>query len=102
MIILFFVGCIMDASASILILAPILVPIGIALGINPMHLGIVFNINLIVGYVTPPFGVNLFCASEVGGVSFVELVKDAWPYLAALIAAVFVIAFCPFMTLCLL
>ena len=102
MVILFFVGCVMDASASILILAPILVPIGTALGINPMHLGIVFNINLIVGYVTPPFGVNLFCASAVGGVPFVTLVKEAWPYLIGLILAVMVIAFVPWLTLCLL
>lgn len=82
MVILFVVGCLIDSAPATLILAPILVPIGIQLGIDPVHLGVIFCMNLIVGYCTPPFGVCLFTAVSVTKVPFADVVIGSLPYLA--------------------
>lgn len=83
MIVLIFIGCLMDALASIVMLAPILVPIGTAMGIHEIHLGIVFCVTLIVGFVTPPFGANLFSVVGLTKQPFADVVKGALPFLAA-------------------
>ena len=94
LIILMFVGCIMDALASIVMLAPILVPIGTAMGIQDIHLGIVFCVSLIIGFVTPPFGANLFAAVGLTKQPFAEVVKGVIPFLiAALIALILLVVF---------
>ena len=94
LIILMFVGCIMDALASIVMLAPILVPIGTAMGIQDIHLGIVFCVSLIVGFVTPPFGANLFAAVGLTKQPFAEVVKGVIPFLiAAWIALILLVVF---------
>ncbi len=69
-LILFFVGTLMETLSSIVILAPILVPIGLKLGLDPLHLGLLFVINLVFGFITPPFGVNIFTASSITGLPF--------------------------------
>ena len=94
MLILFVVGCLMDTCPAILILGPILVPIGIELGVNPLHLGVIYCINLVVGFITPPFGINLFTAASTAGVTFAQVVKGILPYLIAAIACVMVLAYC--------
>lgn len=101
MVLLFLVGCVMETVSSIVILAPILVPIGISMGINEMHLGILFSICLIVGFITPPFGLNLFTSAATSEVSFQEVVKGVLPYLAAALAVVVLIAFIPQISLAL-
>lgn len=95
MIILFFVGCIMDATPSMLILAPILVPIGLELGIDQLHLGICFCIYLVLGYLTPPFGLNLFASATATGTTYVEVVKGVVPYILAMFLAILLITFVP-------
>ena len=75
------------------ILAPIIVPTGIALGFDPLHLGVVFVIALVVGYITPPFGVNLFTVTSITGESYTSVVKGLIPYIICMIAAVILIAF---------
>jgi C4-dicarboxylate transporter DctM subunit len=95
MLILFFVGALMDTVAAIIILAPVLVPLGIELGLDPLHLGMVFVINLVIGYVTPPFGYNLFTASSITGLSFNEIVKGVVPFLVIELVAVLILAFVP-------
>lgn len=95
MLILFFIGCLMETCASIVILAPILCPIGIQFGIDSVHLGVIFCIALCVGFLTPPFGNNLFCASAISGVKFTGVLKGCLPYLIAMIGIVFVLAFIP-------
>ncbi|SLN65493.1 TRAP transporter large permease [Oceanibacterium hippocampi] len=96
---LLIVGCIMDAGASIIILAPILVPIGLALGLDPIHLGVVFCVNLVVGFFTPPFGLNLFTAASVSGMPYSVVVRGVLPYVAAAILALLAIAFLPMLSL---
>lgn len=95
LIILFIIGTLMESSASVVILAPIIVPAGLALGFDPVHLGIVFVIALVVGYITPPFGVNLFTICSITGESFTSVVKGMIPFIIAMILAVVIIALCP-------
>lgn len=95
LLILFLIGCLMETVASMLILGPILVPIGIAFGMSDLHLAIVFSIALVVGMVTPPFGLNLFTACATTDQNFVQVCKGMIPYLIALIATVVLVAFVP-------
>ena len=95
MLLLFVVGCLMEILASIVVLAPILIPIGVSLGWEPLHLGVIFCINLIIGYITPPFGVNLFTATSTANVPFADVVKGVWPYIIAAVAIVMLLAFVP-------
>lgn len=94
-LILFIVGALMDGITSTVILAPILVPIGLEYGIDPLHIGCVFCINLVVGFITPPFGINLFTSVSLTGESFNSVVKGVFPYMITLIAGVLLITFVP-------
>lgn len=95
MLLLFVVGALMDTVAAIIIIAPVIVPMGIAMGLDPLHLGMIFVINLVIGYVTPPFGYNLFTACSVTGLKFNEVVKGVLPFLLIEMAAVMILAFFP-------
>lgn len=94
-ILLLIVGALMDSAPAILILAPILVPIGLNLGIDPLHLGIVFCVTLIVGLITPPFGINLFTAVATTGVSFEHVTRRVIPFIVCAVISILVIAFIP-------
>ena len=94
-IILLIVGCLMDNVAATLILAPILIPVGISLGCNELHIGMLFCICLVVGFVTPPFGYNLFTAISISGLNFKQIVKGSLPFLLTEIALLFVFAYVP-------
>ncbi|KAF5072009.1 TRAP transporter large permease [Oscillibacter valericigenes] len=94
-VILLVVGCLMDNVAATLILAPILIPVGISLGCNQLHIGMLFCICLVVGFVTPPFGYNLFTAVSISGLNFKQIVKGTLPFLLAEILLLFVFAFVP-------
>lgn len=98
LLILFLVGTLMETSASVVILAPIIVPTGLALGFDPLHLGLVFVIALVVGYITPPFGVNLFTVCSTTGESYTDVVRGLVPYILAVVAAVILIAVFPALT----
>ncbi len=89
------VGALMETLTSIVILAPILAPIGIELGIDPLIVGMVFCLSLIIGVVTPPFGVNLFTVASTTGLSFRRVVSGAAPFIISLIIVVFIIAIFP-------
>ncbi|MCI9475035.1 MAG: TRAP transporter large permease subunit [Emergencia sp.] len=102
LILLFIIGTLMETSASVVILAPIIVPTGLALGFDPLHLGLVFVIALVVGYITPPFGVNLFTVCSTTGESYVDVVKGLVPYILTVIVAVILIAAFPVLTTVLL
>lgn len=93
MVLLFLVGCLMDTIPSILILAPILVPVGVQLGCNELHLGVLFCITLTVGFITPPFGINLFTAVSTTGESYTSVVKGVIPFMIVMIICVLICAF---------
>ncbi len=97
--ILMFIGCLMEGLASVVMLAPVLAPIGLAMGINEIQLGVVFCITLIVGFVTPPFGANLFTVVGLTKQPFGDVVVGVLPFLiATFIALILCIIFPPIVT----
>jgi C4-dicarboxylate transporter DctM subunit len=98
---LFIMGAIMDVIPTILILGPILHPLGVKLGVNPLHLGLVFVINMNIGMMTPPFGINLFTAQSVLGVPYHTIIKHIGPYILVSCVLVLLFALVPSITLAL-
>lgn len=94
-ILLLLAGCVLDGSSALYIFAPIFFPVGIALGVDPVHLGVVAIVNLAIGLVTPPVGVNLYVACGIGKVSIKELLTGLWPFLIASFIALIVITYVP-------
>ena len=94
-IVLLVAGAFMEPSAIILILAPILFPIAVQLGIDPIHLGIIMVVNMEIGLITPPVGLNLFVTSAVTGMPMTAVIKAAWPWLMLLLGFLMVITYIP-------
>lgn len=94
-ILLLIVGCFMDDYASIVILAPIIAPLAWQVGIDPIHIGLVICMNLVIGLATPPFGITLFVTSPIAGVRIEDTVKEAIPFIAATICVLLIVTFCP-------
>ena len=92
-------GCIMDILSAILIVAPLLAPIAYQFGIDPVHFGIIFIVNLELGYLTPPMGINLFVASAVFDRPLVQVMKAVLPFLLLMLFALAVISWFPQMSL---
>ncbi|MGX7741803.1 TRAP transporter large permease [Rhodopseudomonas parapalustris] len=94
-IILLVAGNFMDPTAIVLITAPILFPTAMQLGIDPIHLGIVYVVNMEIGLVTPPVGLNLFVASGITGMPLMQVVKAALPWLMVLLSFLILITYVP-------
>jgi C4-dicarboxylate transporter DctM subunit len=92
------VGCLMDIYSAIVVVVPILVPIGRAFGIEPVHLGVIFLANLQLGYLTPPVGMNLFLSSYRFGKSMPEVCRAVLPMLLVLLVGVILITYVPALT----
>ena len=96
------VGMVIDTSPAILILTPILLPLVKSVGVDPVHFGIIMVVNLAIGFVTPPMGVNLFVASSLTGISVVKIARKAVPFIVAFLFALVLITFIPEISLALL
>ena len=94
-IFLLFMGMIMDPGASVLILAPIFLPIAITYGIHPLHFALVMLINLNFGLITPPVGTCLYVASPIAGLSIEEVSKAALPFLGVELIALLLLTYIP-------
>jgi len=94
-LLLLIVGCFMDTPPAIMILSPILLPIAKSFGIDPVHFGIIMVVNLAIGFITPPLGVNLFVASRVGNENLAVVLKGIVPFLLLMILCLLVISFVP-------
>ena len=92
---LFIIGMFIETGAAILVLAPILVPVAVHFGIDPVHLGMVMVVNLALGMVTPPFGVNLFAACTVARISLDRVIKDLIPFIGVILACLMLISYVP-------
>lgn len=101
-LLLLIVGTFMETLAAIVILTPILLPIALELGVDPVHFGIIMVVNLAIGFVTPPLGANLFMASQVGQVSLEKLSRAIGGWIIAMLVALAVITFVPGVSLALL
>lgn len=94
-LILFVVGCFMETIAAITILTPVLLPIAISLGIDPVHFGVVMVLNLMIGLLTPPVGMVLYVLSRVTKVPFEECAKATVPFLIPLVIVLILVTFIP-------
>jgi C4-dicarboxylate transporter DctM subunit len=101
-VLLLIVGCIMDTTPSILVLSPILLPVALAVGVNPIHFGLIMVVNLAIGFVTPPLGINLFVASRVGQTSLDTVVKGIIPFVIVMVGCLMLITYIPQISLFLL
>lgn len=101
-IFLLVVGMLMDTTAAILILTPILLPLAKSIGVDPIHFGIIMVVNLAVGFVTPPVGVNLYVASAMTGIPVMQIARGAAPFIAAFLVALVLVTFIPAISLGLL
>ncbi len=98
-IILLIVGCFVDNISSCVILAPIFVPIVTTFGMNPVHFGVAMTIALAIGFITPPYGANLFIASAITGCKIEEIVTHIVPFILALVACLLAVTYIPALTL---
>jgi len=101
-IVLLLTGCIMDIISAILILAPIIAAVGAQYGVDPVHLGIIFIVNLEIGYLTPPLGLNLFVATSIFGKPFLTVARGALPFMLLLLFGLLLITYIPAISLTLL
>lgn len=98
-VMLLIIGMFIDNISSCIILAPILLPIVMKFGMNPVHFGIIMTVNLAIGFVTPPYGANLFVASAVGSVSMSKIIKFIIPFIFALLISLLFITVIPGLSL---
>jgi len=96
---LFIVGMFIETGAAILVLGPLLTPVAVNFGIDPIHFGIVIIVNLALGMVTPPFGVNLFAACQVANVSILQIVRYLLPFVFTVFTCLLIISYVPAVSL---
>ena len=101
-VLLLLIGCVIDWVPAVIVLTPILLPLVQSYGMSSVTFGVLMIANLAIGFVTPPFGPNLFVAAAVGGVSFDSMIKHAIKFIIAMIIALMFVTFCPPVTTLLL
>ena len=91
-------GCLMDIFSAILVVLPLIFPLGAAYGIDPVHMGIIFIINMEVGFLTPPVGINLFLSSYRFGKPFTDVCRYVLPFLLIQLIVVFLVTYLPILS----
>jgi tripartite ATP-independent transporter DctM subunit len=98
-ILLLIVGCFIESGVAIIVLVPILAPVALKLGIDPLHFATVVVVNLCLGLLTPPMGVVLFVVCGIAKISLEEITKAIWPFMLAILIVLFLITYIPSLTL---
>ncbi|HEV7371716.1 TRAP transporter large permease [Arenibaculum sp.] len=96
---LFLVGMFIETSAAIIVLAPILAPVAIHFGVDPVHFGLIMIVNLAMGMITPPFGVNLFAACQVGNIGLDRVISHLVPFVLVIVGCLAIITYFPSVSL---
>jgi tripartite ATP-independent transporter DctM subunit len=96
---LLIVGCVMDVFSAIIVIVPLIAPVAIGFGVDPVHLGIIFLTNLSIGYLTPPIGMNLFIASARFNEPVLKIFRAAIPFFLILLFALLIITYVPQLSL---
>lgn len=96
---LFIIGMFIETSAAIIVLAPILAPVAMHFGVDPVHFGLIMVVNLALGMITPPFGVNLFAASTVAKISLDRIVGHLLPFVGVILVCLLIITYVPSLSL---
>jgi C4-dicarboxylate transporter DctM subunit len=89
------VGCFMDTTPAMLVLAPILLPVALSLGMSPIHFGLIMVVNLSIGFITPPLGINLFVASRIGNVPLETVTRGIIPFILVMLVCLMLITYIP-------
>jgi C4-dicarboxylate transporter DctM subunit len=97
-LLLLFAGMFIEAAAAILIFVPILLPIAISFGFDPVHFGIIMVVNLAMGMFTPPVGLNLFVASQIADISIARLTRSVLPFVGIVLINLLIISLLPFLS----
>jgi len=92
---LIIVGCLIDPTSATLVLTPLLLPLVKAVGVDPVHFGIILTVNLSMGMFTPPFGLNIFLAQSLFAVPTTEIYRGIWPFIALQLTALLIITYIP-------
>ncbi|KAA3633083.1 MAG: TRAP transporter large permease [Proteobacteria bacterium] len=98
MVIVLISGTVLESIPNTIIFAPILAPIAVSAGVDPIHFAVVFLVGDAIGFITPPYGLNLYVASGLTGIPYLQILRSVIPYLVAVVSAWFVIAIAPWMT----
>jgi len=98
-ILLLIAGCFLDASSAIIVLVPLLLPLATMVGVNPLHFGIIMVVNLAIGLITPPVGLDLFVACNIAKINISDIVQALMPLLIATLVALMIITYIPEITL---
>ncbi|MGD8401551.1 MAG: TRAP transporter large permease [Bacillota bacterium] len=94
-VLLLIAGCLLDATSCLVLLTPILVPLAVSFGIDPVHFGVIMVLNLMIGLVTPPMGLSMFIVCDIAKIPTKVFVKESFPFLLLLIAALLLITYVP-------
>jgi tripartite ATP-independent transporter DctM subunit len=94
-LVLLVLGCFMEGTAIMLLTVPVLMPVIVKVGIDPVHFGVMMTLNLMIGMLTPPVGMVLYAISSVGNIPVWTLAKDLTPYIIALMVALALVAYIP-------
>ena len=92
-------GCFMEGGSLMIILTPLLMPVLLSYGIDPVHFGVVFQLNIMIGLLTPPIGMLLYVITGVSDIPMAEILKDLWPFLIAILLVLLLITYIPAITL---
>jgi tripartite ATP-independent transporter DctM subunit len=94
-VVLLVLGMFLDATAILIIVVPVLVPVFAALGLDPVHMGVMVVMNLMIGMVTPPFGLVMYVVCDILKVTITDFTRELWPFLLALVAILLTITYVP-------
>ena len=94
-ILLLLLGCVLEGTAILLIVVPVFIPTAKALGIDLVHFGVVVVVNIMIGLITPPYGLLLFIMANISGEPLREIVRDTLPFLFAMIVSLVILTFVP-------
>ena len=97
-IILLLAGCVIDGTSALYILSPIMMPVAVKLGYDPLVLGVVMVMNLAIGMVTPPVGINLYVACGISGVKFKDIIGAVWPFVIASFVTLLLVTYIPILS----
>ena len=94
-LLLLIVGCFMDTTPAMMVLSPILLPIALSIGMNPIHFGVIMVVNLAIGFITPPLGINLFVAARVGREPLETVTSGIVRFMVVMLICLMLITFIP-------
>ena len=94
-LLLLIVGCFMDTTPAMMVLSPILLPIALSIGMNPIHFGVIMVVNLAIGFITPPLGINLFVAARVGREPLETVTSGIMRFMVVMLICLMLITFIP-------